>query len=60
MKNLFKPGRSAAQPPLLDVMTNWAATHLLIAAGKTWGAECQIRDAICENSGWLQRRIAGG
>jgi fermentation-respiration switch protein FrsA (DUF1100 family) len=30
----------ATSPQLVDVMTNWAATHLLIAAGKTCGAEC--------------------
>jgi len=47
LPNPFGPNRSwvylpafATSPQLLDVMTNWAATHLLIAAGKTCGAEC--------------------
>jgi len=46
----------ATSPQLLEVMTNWAATHLLTSSRK----DMQIPDAISENSGWPQRRIAGG
>ena len=47
LPNPFGPNSSwvylpafATSPQLLDVMTNWAAMHLLLAAGKTSGAEC--------------------
>ena len=53
LPNPFGPNRSwvylsafATSPQLPDVMTNWAATHLLIAAGKTCGAEWFIPSGV--------------